>query len=54
MAQVGRPNPQTRSTKGGDGLSCPVPFSLFNTGLDRDMRRAIDFVDGREIDEKAF
>ena len=36
------------------GASLPDPSGLFNSSLDGKVRRAIDFHEGGEIDEKAF
>lgn len=36
------------------GASLPDPTGLFNSSLDGGVRRAIDFAEGAEIDEKAF
>jgi hypothetical protein len=36
------------------GASLPDPKGLFNASLEGNMRRAIDFHEGDEIDEKAF
>ena len=36
------------------GASLPDPSGLFNSSLDGNTRRAIDFHQGDEIDEKAF
>jgi hypothetical protein len=36
------------------GASLPDPSGLFNSSLDGNTRRAIDFPEGAEIDEKAF
>jgi hypothetical protein len=36
------------------GASLDDPSGLFNSSLEGNVRRAIDFRDGDEIDEKAF
>jgi hypothetical protein len=36
------------------GASLPDPAGLFNSSLDGNTRRAIDFREGDEIDEKAL
>jgi hypothetical protein len=36
------------------GASLPDPSGLFNSSLDGNTRRAIDFHEGDQIDEKAF
>ncbi len=36
------------------GASLPDPDKLFNAGLDGNARRAIDFFEGDEIDERAL
>jgi hypothetical protein len=36
------------------GASLPDPAKLFNSSLDGNVRRAIDFREGEKIDEKAF
>jgi hypothetical protein len=36
------------------GASVPDPKKLFNASLDGNARRAIDFPEGAEVDEKAF
>lgn len=36
------------------GASLPDPAGLFNASLDGNVRRAIDFFEGDQIDEKAF
>jgi hypothetical protein len=36
------------------GASLKDPAGLFNSSLDGNVRRAIDFYEGEEIDEKAF
>jgi hypothetical protein len=36
------------------GASLPDPEKLFNTGLDGNMRRAIDFFEGDRINERAL
>jgi hypothetical protein len=36
------------------GASLPDPAKLFNSSLDGNVRRAIDFREGETIDEKAF
>ncbi len=36
------------------GASLEDPSGLFNSSLDGNTRRAIDFHEGEEIDEKAF
>ncbi|HSI53443.1 MAG TPA: DUF1801 domain-containing protein [Ramlibacter sp.] len=36
------------------GASVPDPSSLFNSSLDGNTRRAIDFPEGAKVDEKAF
>ena len=37
-----------------NGASLPDPAGLFNSSLDGNLRRAIDFHEGDKIDEKAF
>jgi len=37
-----------------NGASLDDPHSLFNSSLDAGTRRAIDIVEGSEVDEKAF
>jgi len=37
-----------------NGASLDDPKGLFNSGLDGNTRRAIDFHEGDKIDEKAF
>jgi len=36
------------------GASLPDPDKLFNAGLDGNMRRAIDFLEGDKVDERAL
>jgi hypothetical protein len=36
------------------GASVPDPAELFNASVDGNVRRAIDFAEGAEVDEKAF
>jgi hypothetical protein len=36
------------------GASVKDPAKLFNSSLDGNTRRAIDFAEGAEVDEKAF
>lgn len=36
------------------GASLPDPAGLFNSSLDGNVRRAIDFAEGAKIDQKAF
>jgi hypothetical protein len=36
------------------GASLPDPDKLFNAGLDGNMRRAIDFLEGNKINERAL
>ena len=36
------------------GASLPDPSGLFNSSLEGNVRRAIDFREGEEIDEQAF
>lgn len=36
------------------GAAVPDPAKLFNSSLDGKVRRAIDFAEGAEVDEKAF
>lgn len=36
------------------GASTPDPSGLFNSSLDGNTRRAIDFFEGDQVDEKAF
>ncbi|MBT2335497.1 DUF1801 domain-containing protein [Variovorax paradoxus] len=36
------------------GASLPDPAGLFNSSLDGNMRRAIDILEGEEVDEAAF
>ena len=36
------------------GASVPDPDKLFNAGLEGNMRRAIDFLEGDKINERAF
>jgi hypothetical protein len=37
-----------------NGAALPDPARLFNSSLDGNLRRAIDFHEGEKIDEKAF
>lgn len=37
-----------------NGAALPDPANLFNSSLDGNMRRAIDFMEGDKINEKAF
>lgn len=40
--------------KNGNGAALEDPSGLFNSSLDGNVRRAIDFHEGEKIDEKAF